>query len=885
VLADLVANAPKVPLAELDLGLKLELIDYIDCTDPCDPHDFLDQGTSQVVEGPAGRYRVSAPHRHSFFAYGYKTAGVDQPVLLVMEYPDDARRRFNFSMADSMRPSKAHTSFAPNAGVYTGDPTPLSNQMAYTTLLCWPQDEWSPITAMSLYRSGVGAAASRIWIYAVQEMPPLLTPEEMNGRTLDLFLPLPFQIDRDYFGWNSPNAIEHMADYCRWIGVNRVTVMTYANQTWGGYMNVPAWDVTSPYLDNILQQMDEQGGDIGFIAGIVADGMYGMVTHDGQPLYKMSPDEMRPILFQGLEQIITNYGKYKSFKGIAFGSMETTGFLDTLIKHGLMEEAVTHVKELRPDLEVITYLGSSWLQRPYFMPYTNTFVKTAYAYPTPTVEQVIGQWEDSSKDWKKHLADTVLQNWKNWNQDPAALRTVEGLTLYEKRLPDDHRCIESYRQEPRGPVYFDVLRNSHMGELIDTPYAGLFGTFDESWCGLTQGYNFWWNVHWTSFESNPTGQHALRPYAFVMSDHDRLAISTGSWVPKYFGMESEFRRFARAFHSLPAELMQPASSPDAGVVVRYGQGMVSLLNQAPFSLTARIDDKNIELKAYELLVLDAPEDTVPVVSAVAYDAKYAEILQVRMDEFSQLIESTDAPKSYRQVDEDARALFVKERLYEADLALGHGLLNELRLRDRILSPTSLDVPKLSAAPSFTGNLDDWPAAAFDRDFNDGSELSNHTFFPNSWTGPDDLSARIRLGHDGKRLYIGLLIRDDVVDDDTAKIWLSRSAYRTWASNPVNPEIKVTLPKEGTQELGQAGWRCAATPVEGGTVIEGSWDLKLLRVKSGDHIGFMVSLLDRDCAPTRDCKKVWTLKQSMIIPSDLTFRPWDDIRCGGELNIQ
>ncbi|NLF31068.1 MAG: hypothetical protein GX591_09305, partial [Planctomycetes bacterium] len=63
----IVERAPALPV-DLDHGLAARLIDFVDFTDPDDPHEFRDQSTSRIVDGPAGRYRVTAPHRHAFFA-------------------------------------------------------------------------------------------------------------------------------------------------------------------------------------------------------------------------------------------------------------------------------------------------------------------------------------------------------------------------------------------------------------------------------------------------------------------------------------------------------------------------------------------------------------------------------------------------------------------------------------------------------------------------------------------------------------------------------------------------------------------------------------------------------------------------------------------------
>ena len=63
-LAKIVAAAPALPV-DLRMGMKCRLIDFVDFTDPADPHPIKDQGTSKVVAGPAGKYRVSAAHRHA----------------------------------------------------------------------------------------------------------------------------------------------------------------------------------------------------------------------------------------------------------------------------------------------------------------------------------------------------------------------------------------------------------------------------------------------------------------------------------------------------------------------------------------------------------------------------------------------------------------------------------------------------------------------------------------------------------------------------------------------------------------------------------------------------------------------------------------------------
>ena len=558
-LAAIVRGAPKLPV-ELDLGLKMRLVDFIDCTNPADLHDFLDQGTSKVVSGPAGKYRVTAPHRHAFFSYAYRTAGRDKPVLLVIEYPDDAERIISFMTHDSMRAEKPNTSFSQETGVYTGEPYPLTNRMQYFTLVAWPQDDWSPLIVLNFGRTGGAGAAGRIWVYAIDDMPPLEVdePDPANPRKLDIFFPLAFLAERDNFGWKSPRSIEHMVDYMKWVGLNRVTMEVYANQGWGAMCTVPSWDVDDKgYLEKILKTIDAKGG-VDFIAGIVADGMYGNVTSGGRKVADMKPDEARAVILKGFDEFLERYGKYKCLKGLAFGSMETIGFLDMLQKHGILAEVVTHIQKRRPDMEIVTYVGNPRLQTPYFNGVNG-----------PTTADIIDRWETSNADWSTFLADEAAKCLKDWKHDPPDLKKVWCLNVYEQYAPDDCRLHPLYRQEPRAAIFHDLDRSQKRSDLFDTPYAAIFGTFTEGHIGLHKDVNFWYTKPWTAPEMNPSGPSAMAAWARAMGHHDRLVISAGGWSVKYYGLESQMRRFAKAFRSLPPVAMKIAGSAgqDASVTM------------------------------------------------------------------------------------------------------------------------------------------------------------------------------------------------------------------------------------------------------------------------------------------------------------------------------
>jgi len=888
VLEKIVQEAPQPPAEAIDLGLKMRLIDYIDCTNPDDPHDFMDQGTSKIVKGPAGTYRLSAGHKHGFFSYGYKTQGADKPVLIVVEYPDDAVRRFSFMTHDSMRPGRAHWSFSMEAGVYTGKPLPQSGQMHYFTLLNWPQDDWSPLIAMSYQRTGGGAAASKIWVYAVDEIEPLAieTPEPENERQLDMFIALAFLATRDNFGWESPEAIDHMVDYCKMTGINRVTMMLYGNQLeWGTPARVPAWDVPEDRgLDNILTRMDKKGG-VGLIFGIVADGMYGDVKQNDKIIRDLPSAEKKAALLKGFDEIIDYYGHYKSFKGFSLGSLEAGGFYDTLNDAGLLEEVIAHIHQRRPDLEVISWLGCAGLQRPYFKT-----KKTAHShsYPATPAHEVILGWEKSGQPWDRYVGDVILNQWKSWNYDPADMGAISGLNVYEKKAPDDHRIAAEYSNEPREALYYDIANSQYKSDLVDTRYGAIFSYFDEGWAGLSKGYNFWYDKLWTGPDFNGPGPQALAPWSMLMTHRDRQAITAGSWSIKYFGTEIAMRRFAKAFRALPPVELKTiiAGVPDhlrLRWIVHKGKRYINVISQIPFASVAKIEGKTIALRPYDMVTLVDDGKQAPAMKAET-PLEYTAWVRERIDRFNTLtadvraLDSEAAPDCYDEVARHAQELLNQGAACAANQYLAFGLEEELRFRCDLLAPPAMTAPRYATAEG----LADSPLYRADT----GEFLQGHNYLPNSWHGPDDLSAGLRFAHDQTNLYFVVDVKDSVTQPkDACIVWLSFSGYRDWKSGLVKPDIEwefQTLEDTGT---GDKGLQWKTTAVDGGYRIEASAPLKQLGLTPGDRVGFLLTVQDMDGMPGVDLRKKWARKQIMHIPCQPNFAMWEDARNCGELILE
>ncbi len=906
--AGIVASAPACPGLN-GLDLRTRLIDFIDCRADPGARGLMDQGTSKVVKGPAGVYRATAPHRHAFFGYRIRSAGKDNPILIVFEYPDDADRNICFFTSESGLTGGVNADWSLETGVYCGTPLPLSNLMQYHTFIWWPQDEWPAVLVANWNRVGGAGAAARIWVFAIEGgLPKLDIPgvEAGGGRRLGHYNSRGYYLaQRLYFGLRSPRAVEHMLDYFDYVGVNELS--------WGvGHSDdatIPALGLAGTHLDEVLAAMDARG-NFRFTVGLyLGDGM----RLDGKPLQELTPDELREGLQRALDEFLERYGKYRSLKGIAFGAMYGIEPVADLLRRGIAADVVRHVRERRPDLEIATYVGGKALHDEYFARPGRT------EGGAPTAHDVIFGWEASGRSWSDWLGDRALDGWRAWGQDPAQLRAA-GFTLYEQMQPDDFRCFEFYgsAQNPRSMIYYDLDRSPRRSEHIGSPFAALWNTHYEGHIGLVKDYNFWHTKAWVAPDFNAPPPRALAAFASALALRDRQLIIPGSWNVRYFGHEADFRRFAKAFRALPAVEMKDAPTPVDTVKVRWavadGRRHVSVLSLIPFASEVSIDGRAVSLPPYELVAISDNGTAAPTVVAVPC-AEYQAWLEARLADFDRLsaevrgLDPAAAPEAYARASAEARQHLAAGRLYAADLALGPGLVNELRLRKDLLARPELTAPRVASAPPMDGNLDAWLPAASDVRAVTGAELACHMYFPNSWSGPDDCSARLRLAHDGARLYVGLEVRDqklvrekvklyrgrnagrEVTHEDSCAFRLSTRAWRAWnAPEDENsrPElvwtIELPFEAESTRGQGRAGFEyvCRRTPT--GYVVEGSAPLgQLLGVEPGGAIGFLAMIGDYDeTIPPNLCDSAWAMKQVLMIPHQPNFLYYEDARNVGRL---
>ncbi len=895
VIDRIVAEAPELP-AELGLDLELRLVDFIDATDPDTPHPMMDQGTSRIVEGEIGRYRVTAAHRHAFFAYRWRAAGRNQPHLIVFEYPDDAVRQISFFTHESGYDGAMNNDWSLETGVYTGNPFPLTNTMQYHTFFYWPTDDWPVAMVANFNRHGEPAAASRIWVYAIEGGLPALEvddPAPDDPRMLGTFYNWSLVVWQGVFGLvDREQTFENLIEYHRYLGQNVVMWPAVSNNGWGFRARIEAWDgdLESDEIGHILSMLDDAG--MKFIA------TFGMsrAFRIGGESYAETDDREAWCegLFEGFAQFIERYGHHESLYGIGFDTPDLSpaygdSLPDILLEccDGDLERFTSFIHERKADLKIFTLVGAQDLHHQYFS----------------DAGDVMARWQGSGEPLQTFLAEEAHRLWTRWGRDPHELGAVDGLTVMYQYQLDDHAIYPSYSQQPRSMLYFDMEQSQAKSDLHDTRATMLFNTFFEAYLGLDTN-NFWYRKQWVAPDFNPAEPSATAAWATAMRHRDRDLLIAGSWNRKGAGLEGSLRRFAQAYRALPPiELDDLAVHGTTPAQARRGvyedQTYATVLNPTPFEADVQVtladEAQALTLAPFEMRTLVHEGDAAVEVRGEAAQA-YVDWLDERLTRYATLLEALRAlePEAADAAlvshHELGRELFESGRYQELDVRFGHALTEELKLRQRIVAPPEQAAPRIAGPPSDPFDLDAWPSDAADIVADSGAAIGTHLYYPASWHGPDDLSVRVRLGHDGERLHFAIAVRDDVLtENDTARLHLSTANYRRWLDSRLPFEHTLALPVPHDAATGSArgglDLHAESRRSEGGYIITGSVSLAQLGVGPGDRVGWVVRVEDHDETPNVYRGADWARNTVMLVPNSPTFAYWDDARTSGELVLE
>ena len=379
--------------------LKLKLLKEFDCTKKYGPEEFCDDGLSEVVDSPLGKYRITGgpDKRFSRFAYRFFIEDVGTLHLAEIEYPDD--REFEMEV---MIDSKYGGVFqVAENGIIVGDHYPNSNKLKKYRVLFYPPDKECTIMFMNWPiggGSGVScppAAVKSVKIYRVEDglpavkmanLPPAgkrrsIGVQDEDHSTYREYSGYALGLGSSEFG-SFNNWYTHFLrrfDHMKYIGQNLFghTVMHYGGTSFpGSPISRYARNLNYPdyWLDLALYLAGQEGlkfnagichlfnAELGKLAGEAShsemingkdtiynvgwNGEFGSLTYGGAPpLYNILHPKVQELISAFFDDFIGRYGHYEAFDGfdlwfwmdclIGFGSLKA-GYSDYTV--GLFEK-------------------------------------------------------------------------------------------------------------------------------------------------------------------------------------------------------------------------------------------------------------------------------------------------------------------------------------------------------------------------------------------------------------------------------------------------------------------------------------------------------------------------------------------------------------------
>lgn len=161
---------------------------FIACNQSAGRRDYAEVET-EVVDGPAGRYRQLAENEDSHnFAYKYNIERLYAPHLAVVEYPDDAKRNILVTLKEpGIFGGAVDQGYQRSESAVTMDQDLMperTNRMKKLYLLFWPNNHVGSIHVNTIRGGEKPAAASRITIYEITNDLPALHVADAGERLI-----------------------------------------------------------------------------------------------------------------------------------------------------------------------------------------------------------------------------------------------------------------------------------------------------------------------------------------------------------------------------------------------------------------------------------------------------------------------------------------------------------------------------------------------------------------------------------------------------------------------------------------------------------------------------------------------------------------------------
>ena len=271
-------------------GMDLEEIWSVDCTQEPEPGMFIacdsmgNDVRTEVVEGPAGRYRILSDNRDlTFLAYRFKVKKLYAPHLVVIEWPDDAPRGILVQVYEptGMFPEGAAHKVGgfqrgETAVVSIEDQPVRSNRMQKLHIIYWPNEEEAAIHVWNAWGFPpvpgylAPAAVSRISVYEITNDLPALRVAEAGDRMIGYhseranILPSVFYagpVGAWFHHWSA--GVDHPEFYRDWYTTaeNMIKLMRFSGQNMYLLGHFMYTGVLYPSRRYMFEQNAYSGGD------------------------------------------------------------------------------------------------------------------------------------------------------------------------------------------------------------------------------------------------------------------------------------------------------------------------------------------------------------------------------------------------------------------------------------------------------------------------------------------------------------------------------------------------------------------------------------------------------------------------------------------------
>lgn len=333
--------------------LRLEPVVSVDLTQDLGPDRLCEDGSSRVVDSPAGRYREAGSQRGSRFVVRLtlRRPGLH---LVRVRYPDDKPRTCEVAATS---PDDSDT-YNLQSGYLTGVAYPLSYRFQTLECVLWARDVRQAIL-FTTWETGKPAAAASVEAYEVSgSLPASAAATETGPRQIGLYwedaAPLPWCVGAEGTGFEAfDHAVCNLCDLMDYTGEN---VLFHPAVWYGGPIYNSLVEESgllggrdmppTGWMDILLQRFEERGFrfyptfNVHQLPSLMARGnadvqrvkagepTFNAVTRDGAvtsrtwhnrpPAYNAIHPEVKRRVLALVQEMAERFGSSPAFGGVAF---------------------------------------------------------------------------------------------------------------------------------------------------------------------------------------------------------------------------------------------------------------------------------------------------------------------------------------------------------------------------------------------------------------------------------------------------------------------------------------------------------------------------------------------------------------------------------------